>query len=801
MEKLNVKEILSKMTLEQKASLCSGADFWHTEAIAELGLPAIMVSDGPHGLRKQEEDVDHMGVAESIKAICFPTASAMACSYDRDLLHQVGDALGEECVAEDVDVLLGPGLNMKRSPLCGRNFEYYSEDPFLAGELGTTFIQGVQSHHVGTSLKHFAANNQEWRRMSVSVLTSERVLREIYLSAFEKVVKEAKPWTIMCSYNRINGVYSCENNWLLNDVLRKDWGYQGLVMTDWGAMNERVPALKAGLDLEMPSSHGETDKQIVEAVKNGTLEESVLDQSVTRILNLVHDSLSHKPENRPSYDKEQHHALARKTATESAVLLKNEGILPLKPDQKIAVIGEFAKTPRIQGGGSSHINCSKVDSALDAFAALNQAPGEHICEGGVCRLVPPKHYDITYAAGYTTKEDTVVPSLVEEAVSIASQADVAVIFAGLPDAFEGEGYDRSHLNMPNCQNQLIDAVCQVQDNVVVVLHNGSPITMPWLSKVKGVLEMYLAGQASGSAAVDLLTGQVNPSGKLAETFPCRLEDTPSYLNFPGSRNEVSYSEGVFIGYRYYDKKKLPVLFPFGYGLSYTSFSYDKIEVTGNNTTISSIEKNADTSTNPEAVLSVKDTDSISVSVQITNTGKVAGKEIVQLYIGNYIGMENRPEQELKDFAKVSLQPQETKTVTFTLNKRSFAYYNETAHDWFVESGVYYIKVGASSRDILFTIPIHVTGTTRLPFQATDITTFEDVQLFSKKPEILEELMKKSGFAQASYDENDSVDVGTVELMNAMYGGTPLHAILSFSGEDLTYEDIQEIIQKLNAAED
>ena len=768
-KEFDVDTILSKMTLEQKAKLCSGADFWHTAAIEELGLPSVMVSDGPHGLRKQEEDADHLGVAESIKAICFPTASAMACSFDRELLYTVGNALGEECVAEDVSVLLGPGINMKRSPLCGRNFEYYSEDPYLAGELATAFVKGVQSHNVGTSLKHFAANNQEWRRMSISVKADERTLREIYLAAFEKVVKEAQPWTVMCSYNRINGVYSCENKWLLNGILREEWGFEGLVMTDWGAMNQRIPALKAGLDLEMPDCHGETDCQIVEAVKNGTLDEAVLDKTVLRILKLVNNYVSKKPEARPSYDKEAHHKLVQKTASESAVLLKNNGILPLNPEQKIALIGEFAKTPRIQGGGSSHINCSKITSALEAFEAL-------------------ENYHITYAKGYHTEDDTTDETLLYEAVEAAKNSDIAVIFAGLPDTFESEGYDRTHLNMPNCQNHLIDCICEVQKNVVVVLHNGSPISMPWLNKVNAVLEMYLAGQASGAAAVDLLTGHVNPSGKLAETFPCRLEDNPAFLNFPGSRNEVSYSEGVFIGYRYYDKKKIDVLFPFGHGLSYTTFEYNnlKLEINGKSQELTAAQ--------------ALDSDTVKISVDITNTGNTAGKEIVQLYIKNFIGMENRPEKELKDFAKVSLQPGETKTISFALNYRSFAYFNETAKGWFVESGLYRILIGASSRDIRLDAPIQVAGTKRLPFHAGDITTCEDVELFSKNPELINELLEKSGFGTAGENAENTMGAGALEMMKSMHAGTPLHSILSFSGNELHYEDIQNTIRKLNEAE-
>lgn len=776
MKIFSIEETIRKMTLEQKASLCSGADFWRTEAFEDLGIPAVTVSDGPHGLRKQEEDVDHMGIAESIKAICFPTASAMACSWDRDLLFQVGDALGEECVAEDVAVLLGPGINMKRSPLCGRNFEYYSEDPCLAGELGTALVKGVQSHHVGTSLKHFAANNQEWRRMSISVLASERVLREIYLAAFEKVVKEAKPWTVMCSYNRINGVYSCENKWLLDDVLRKEWGFGGLVMTDWGAMNKRIPALKAGLDLEMPDCHGETDRQIVKAVRNGDLAEEVLDTGVRRILSMVQEYISHKPEKKSTYNKEEHHALARKTAAESAVLLQNDGILPLKSEQKLAIIGAFAKSPRIQGGGSSHINCWKIDAALDAFRALSHISDEQGLGDGSCHTASSPTYEITYAEGYGTEEDIIDEDMIADAVAKAQAADVAVVFAGLPDAFESEGYDREHLDMPNCQNILIQRICDVQEHVVVVLHNGAPITMPWKDRANAILEMYLAGQASGSAAVDLLIGRANPCGKLAETFPLRLEDNPSYLNFPGSRNEVSYSEGVFIGYRYYDKKKMEVLFPFGYGLSYTDYRYANLTIT------------------PKA----RDTDKIQVSLDVTNVGQLPGKEIVQLYVKNFIGMENRPERELRDFQKVSLQPGETKTVIFSLDYRSFAYFNETAHDWFVESGTYQICLGGSSRDLPLCQPIEITGTKRLPFHAWDVTTCEDVELFSSHPEILDALLNTSGFAEVGQRADE--DQCTAELMKAMFAGTPLHSILSFSGEDLTHDQIQDTIRKLNEAE-
>lgn len=775
---LDVKKLVNELTLEEKASLCSGADFWHTKAIDRLNIPAAMVSDGPHGIRKQESLADHMGVAESIKAIGFPTASAMACSFDRDLLHKVGDALGEECVAEDLAVLLGPGINMKRSPICGRNFEYYSEDPVVAGELGAAFVNGVQEHGVGTSLKHFAANNQEWRRMSISAEIDERTLREIYLAAFETVVKKAQPWTIMCSYNRINGVYSCENDWLLNKVLRDEWGFEGLVMTDWGAMDERVPSLKAGLDLEMPDCHGETDKLIVKAVQSGELEESVLDTAVERILTMVDKYLTARKGIDPAsmvhplpssvergYDVAAHHALARTTAEQSAVLLKNEDILPLQKDKKIAFIGEFAKVPRIQGGGSSHINNTSVESALDAAGD-----------------------SVSYAQGFHIDEETTDETLLQEAITLAKESDVAVIFAGLPDSFESEGFDRTHLNMPANQNELIARISEVQPNVVVVLHSGSPIAMPWLDKVAGVLQMYLAGQASGGAAVNLLFGDATPCGKLAETFPLHLEDNPSYLNFPGNREKVCYQEGVFIGYRYYDKKKMDVLFPFGYGLSYTDFTYSNMKVTVNGKNAADVDV-------------IKETDEIVVSADITNTGNCDGAEIVQLYIKNPVVYEIRPEKELRDFAKVFLKAGETKTVTFMLNARAFSYYETRIHDWYAESGDYEILLASSSRDIRLQYTVSITGSKKIPFVADYVTTCEDVELFAKDGSALDEMLRRSGFAEATdHDGDDSMGSGTADMMKAMFTGTPLHSILSFSSEELTYEDIQDTIRKLNEAE-
>ncbi|HJB82171.1 MAG TPA: glycoside hydrolase family 3 protein, partial [Candidatus Mediterraneibacter intestinavium] len=570
----NLKELVNQMTLEEKAGMCSGLDFWHLKPVDRLGIPSVMVSDGPHGLRKQDDNADHLGINESIRAVCFPPAVLSACSFDRDLLRELGDTVGKEAQATDVSVVLGPAVNIKRSPLCGRNFEYYSEDPYLAGESAAAFINGVQSHHVGTSIKHFAANNQELNRMSCSSEVDERTLREIYLPAFETAVKKSQPYTVMCSYNKINGTYASENPWLLTEVLRDEWGFEGYVMSDWGAVNERVPGLKAGLDLEMPASGGMTDREIVAAVQDGSLEESVLDQAVERILRITFTWLDNREEQ--DFTLEADHETARRIAEESMVLLKNENVLPLTPSENIVFIGGFAKKPRYQGGGSSHINSFRVDSAIDAVRDIAE---------------------VSYVEGFSSSKDIYDEKLAAEAVEAAKKADKAVIFAGLPDSFESEGYDRSHMRLPECQDRLIREIAEVQPNTIVVLHNGSPVEMPWKDDVKGLLEAYLGGQAGGSAVVNILYGKVNPSGKLAETLPLKLSDNPSYLNF-AEREKVNYSEGVFVGYRYYDAKEMEVAFPFGHGLSYTTFKFSNLKLDRTEMT---------------------DQDTLTVSVDVTNT--------------------------------------------------------------------------------------------------------------------------------------------------------------------------------------
>lgn len=749
---LDVKKLINEMTLEEKASLCSGGDFWHTKAVERLQIPAFMLSDGPHGLRKQDLKADHLGVNVSIKAVCFPSACATACSFDRELIETMGSALGNECQAEDVSVLLGPGCNIKRSPLCGRNFEYFSEDPYLSSQMAKHHILGVQSQGVGTSLKHFLANNQEHRRMSTSSNIDERTLREIYLASFETAVKEAQPKTVMCSYNRVNGEFSSENKLTLTDILRNEWGFKGFVVSDWGAVNERVKGLKAGLDLEMPSSGGLTDVQIVEAVNNGTLDESTLNTAVERILTVMNEYLEKRNPN-ATFDMEKDHALAEKIAQECMVLLKNDdNILPLKKGSKVAYIGKFAKNPRYQGGGSSHINSFKTSNAFDSSQSFAK---------------------ITYAQGYDTNNDILDEDLINQAVEVAKNNDVAVIFAGLPDTFESEGFDRTHMNMPNCQNELIKKVAEVQPNTIVVLHNGSPVTMPWINQVKGIVETYLTGQGTGTAIANILFGEANPCGKLAETFPIKLSDNPSYLSGFGEGDNVNYTEGIFVGYRYYDKKDMNVLFPFGFGLSYTTFEYSNLKVSSD---------------------SIKDTDTLTVTVDVTNTGKLAGKEIVQLYIQDVESSVIRPIKELKGFEKVSLEPNETKTVTFTLDKRSFAYYNVDIKDWHVESGIFNILIGKSSRDIVLSKSVEVQSTTKIKKHYDMNTNYGDLL----HDENAKSFLKKLNDLYFSDMEGGDMGEGTQEMMEQMLKYNPLRAFISFTDGKISYEFIQSNLDKLNS---
>ena len=745
----DLKKIVSEMTLEEKAGMCSGLDFWHLKEVEHLGIPKVMVSDGPHGLRKQDEKGDHLGINDSIKAVCFPPAVLSACSFDRGLMEEMGKAIGREAQANDVSVVLGPAVNIKRSPLCGRNFEYYSEDPYLAGEIAAAFVKVVQSQHVGTSIKHFAANNQEYRRMSSSSEVDERTLREIYFPAFETAVKKAQPYTFMCSYNQINGTFASENKWLLTDVLRGEWGFKGYVMSDWGAVNDRVKGLEAGLELEMPASGGDNDAMIVKAVKDGALEEKILDQAVERILRIIFEYADHrKPQ---EFTMEKDHEEAQHIAEESMVLLKNENhILPLKTSEKAAFIGGFARNPRFQGGGSSHINCFKTTNVLDS---------------GPCDA------QVVYAEGFPADRDFYDKALADEAVKAAAEADKAVIFAGLPESFESEGYDRSHMRLPECQNRLITEILKVQPNTVIVLHNGSPVEMPWLGEIKGLLETYLGGQAGGAAAANILYGKINPSGKLAETMPLKLSDNPSYLNFGGGE-KVEYREGIFVGYRYYDTKEMDVAFPFGYGLSYTTFAYSNLKLSMENPT----EK-----------------DTVMVSADVTNTGKSAGKEVVQLYIRDLTGSAIRPEKELKGFEKVFLEPGETKTVTMELNKRSFAWYNTELHDWFAASGDYEILVGASSRDIRLTETLHLNSSQRLPMHVHMNTTLGDLLRNPETAEAAKKLIQKYLSGEAGSEA--ASEAVSEEMTMAMTDSMPLRALMGFAG--VSRKELDSVIEKLN----
>lgn len=745
----DLKKIVSEMTLEEKAGMCSGLDFWHLKEVEHLGIPKVMVSDGPHGLRKQDEKGDHLGINDSIKAVCFPPAVLSACSFDRGLMEEMGKAIGREAQANDVSVVLGPAVNIKRSPLCGRNFEYYSEDPYLAGEIAAAFVKGVQSQHVGTSIKHFAANNQEYRRMSSSSEVDERTLREIYFPAFEIAVKKAQPYTFMCSYNQINGTFASENKWLLTDVLRGEWGFKGYVMSDWGAVNDRVKGLEAGLELEMPASGGDNDAMIVKAVKDGALEEKILDQAVERILRIIFEYADHrKPQ---EFTMEKDHEEAQHIAEESMVLLKNENhILPLKTSEKAAFIGGFARNTRFQGGGSSHINCFKTTNVLDSV---------------------PCDAQVVYAEGFPADRDFYDKVLADEAVKAAAEADKAVIFAGLPESFESEGYDRSHMRLPECQNRLITEILKVQPNTVIVLHNGSPVEMPWLGEIKGLLETYLGGQAGGAAAANILYGKINPSGKLAETMPLKLSDNPSYLNFGGGE-KVEYREGIFVGYRYYDTKEMDVAFPFGYGLSYTTFAYSNLKLSMENPT----EK-----------------DTVMVSADVTNTGKSAGKEVVQLYIRDLTGSAIRPEKELKGFEKVFLEPGETKTVTMELNKRSFAWYNTELHDWFAASGDYEILVGASSRDIRLTETLHLNSSQRLPMHVHMNTTLGDLLRNSETAEAAKKLIQKYLSGEAGSEA--ASEAVSEEMTMAMTDSMPLRALMGFAG--VSRKELDSVIEKLN----
>ncbi len=753
-----IRSKIKELTLEEKVSLCSGSDFWHTKEIERLGIPSVMVSDGPSGLRKQDYEAGANNVNASIKAVCFPTAVSLAASFDRDVVRSVGEAIGEECQAENVAAILGPGNNIKRSPLCGRNFEYYSEDPFLSGNVAAAFIDGVQSKGVGTSLKHFCANNQEYRRNSYDSRIDERTLREIYLRSFEIAVKESKPWTVMCAYNMVNGVQMSENRRILTDILRNEWGFEGLVVSDWGAVRDRVKGIAAGLDLEMPYSYGAYDKIVIDAVKNGELDESDLDKCVERILEFVYRAVdSHDPE--AKWDKEEHHLLARNIATECIVLLKNDNkVLPVKNDEYVLFVGGFAKKSRFQGGGSSHINCASIDSILFAVQGNSK---------------------VIYEEGFSAIDDSYDEVLFNRAVTAAKDVDKVVIFAGLPDLYECEGYDREHLDIPQVQNDLIEAITKVNPHVIVVLENGSPVTMPWLDKVEGVMETYLCGEGVGVATVRAIYGRINPSGRLPETFPLRLEDNPSYIDFSGDVTNIEYREGIFTGYRYYSKRKMPVLFPFGYGLSYSTFSYGKMTV--------------DTD-------KMKDDETLEVTVDVINESGIPGKEVVQLYVEADIpdSTIRRAVRELKGFEKIYLEPGDKKTVRFILDKSAFAYYDTQLSDWYVEPGNYKVEICKNAEEVIVFETVTVENAKPKKPRYDENSVYKDIMKDPHAAKIAKPYFDKYLFKDPDTSSTD-------EVVTEAFGSDPdiflrdttLRNVVNMSFGKVTYEDMRELIDKLN----
>lgn len=678
---MRYKDLISRMTLEEKCSLLSGRDVWTTRPIERLGIPSIFLSDGPTGVRKQMGAGDHLGLNASEPATCLPTAATMANSWNPQLSESVGKMVGEEAACQGVNVLLGPGLNIKRSPLCGRNFEYFSEDPYLSGKMAAAFVRGVQSNGISACPKHFAVNNQELRRMANDSVLDERTLREIYLTGFEITVKESQPKTIMSSYNMVNGTYANENAHLLKEILVDDWGYQGAVVTDWGGSNDHVEGVRVGSHLEMPGTGGDSDRELVQAVKQGKISEELVDQRVDELLHLVFETSKGTAQGIRAFDKQEHHRLAEQAAEETVVLLKNqENLLPLAEGTKVAVIGDFAKKPRYQGAGSSIVNPTRLDSALD--------------------IIPQMPLNVVgYEQGYQRNNEQDQAMLLR-AVELAKKSQVVLLYAGLTEISETEGMDRDHMRMPENQVQLIKAVAEVNPNLVVVLAAGSPVEMPWLDCCKALVHGYLGGQAGAGAVLRVITGQVNPSGKLAESYPVTCEQNPSGPYYPGLERTSEYREGLYVGYRYYETANIPVCFPFGYGLSYTTFEYSDLQVTRN-----------------------------EVSFTLTNVGERDGAEIAQLYVGCKNGTVFRPAKELKGFAKVFLKSGESKRVTIGLDDKAFRYFDVKTNGWQVETATYQLMVGASVADIRLAAELQVQGTTEsCPYNPQEMPSYYSGQI-------------------------------------------------------------------------
>ncbi len=747
-----ITKLIAELTIEEKVALCSGRDDWSTMPIERLDIPWIWLADGPHGLRRAPA-TNKPGYGDQLPATCFPTASALAATWDVDLVYKVGQTLGDEAQAQGVSVLLGPGVNIKRSVLGGRNFEYFSEDPILSGEMGAAYINGVQSQGVGTSLKHFTANNVETMRMFNNSNVDTRTLHELYLTPFEIAVKKAQPWTVMACYNRVQGEYGTQSEFLLTDILKKDWGFKGIVVSDWFAVIDRVAAMKAGMHLEMPNVSPVNNAIAVEAIKNGELDIAVVDALVKEILTVVFKAKSLQKEG-VELNVEKDHAFARKVASEAATLLRNEkNVLPISKYKykKVAIIGEFAAAPRYQGNGSSQVKPTKLDSALE-----------------IIKNEYGKGIKITYAQGYNLEDDNDT-SLISDAKKVAAEADVVLVFSGLPLQYESEGIDRTHIHMPPSHNKLIEEISAVQKNTVVILTNGSAVTMPWLNKVSGVLETWLGGQAGAGGIADVLFGKVNPSGKLAETFPMRLEDTPAFFNFPGEQGDVLYGERIFVGYRYYDGRKIEPLFPFGYGLSYTSFEYSDLKVSSKNTT---------------------DKEGLTVSVTIKNTGKVTGKEIVQLYVSDIKSTLQRPEKELKKFVKIELAPGEEKEVSFKLDSRDFSYFDAKRDMWIAESGEYVIAAAASSRDIKLSETINLQSTQQAPLMFDEYTFFLEYWNNKQTREILLEYMPN--WIRGIVTEGDEAEIREYQGFMVEH---PMIKYPYITHGEITHEQVKELVEK------
>ncbi len=776
---MKYQDIIEKMTIEEKAAFLSGKGEWQTREFERLGIPSIFCSDGPHGIRKQAGAGDHLGLNESLPATCFPTAATVANSWDTELGEELGKTLGKEAMAEGVNVLLGPGLNIKRSPLCGRNFEYFSEDPYLAGKMAASYVRGIQSQGVYACPKHFAVNSQELRRMAMNAVVDERTLREIYLTGFEIAVKEGKAKTIMSAYNEVNGTYANENKHLLTDILRKDWGFDGIVITDWGASNDHALGVAAGSNLEMPNPGLDSARELVAAVESGKISMEDVDARVDELLDAVMTLYVNAQGKSDDFDKAAHHAVARKAATESTILLKNEGnILPLKPGAKVAIIGDFAFVPRYQGAGSSLVNPTKIETVSEILG----------------------NYDVQVigsSRGYsrTGEEDAATR---KEALDIAKRADIVLFFFGLNEDSESEGMDRTHMRIPQNQINLLQELGQVNKNLVGIISAGSAIEMPWHHYFKAILHGYLNGQAGASAVMDILTGKVCPSGKLSETVPRRLEDTPAYRYYPSTERTSEYRESLFVGYRYYETAEVPVLYPFGFGLSYTSFEYSDLNVTDE-----------------------------GISFTIKNVGQMEGAEIAQMYVSLPDAKVFRPEKELKGFAKVSLKPGESKKVEIAFDDKTFRYWNVKTNKWEVEGGQYKILLGASSTDIRLTGDITRAATTEdLPYvpekmpayYSGKIQTVEDAEfeallgrsipdgkwsgLLTANDAICQMYYAKSGLARFAYkrltamkkkaDESGKPNLNVLFIYNM-----PFRAMAKMTGGAVSMDMVDGIVDIVN----